>query len=1075
NGAATISASGGTPSFTYAWTPSGGTAATATGLAAGTYTCTITDANSCTHVQAVTITQPVAALNATSNTHTDILCKGNSTGVAGVNVTGGTTNYTYNWSGGTITTGQATPTASGLAAGTYTCSINDANNCTTSLVFNITQPANSLAVSSNTQTPTGCGTATGTATVAVSGGTGVDTYTWAPAPGGGQGSPTATGLSATNYTVTVHDNNGCPITQAYTIVPAGGPGATLSAVANAKCNASCNGTATVTGTGGTGAGTYTYSWTGGAGTAATATGLCAGTYTCTVTDANNCPITKTVTITDPAVLTASVGSQTNASCNGSSTGSATVSVTGGTSSYTYAWSGGTITTGQGSPTASGLASGTYTCNVTDANNCTTSQQFIINQPTLVTITPASTQTGCGVFTGTATATAGGGTPGYTYTWSPAPTGGQGTPNATGLGAGAYTVTVNDSKNCSKQSIYNISTAGGPTASLSSSANPGCNAACTGTATVQANGGTGAFTYSWTGGAGTAPTANNLCAGTYSCTITDANNCSIVQTVTLGQPAALSVSPSQTNALCNAGASGTATATVSGGTTNYSYSWSPSGGNGATASNLAAGTYTCTVNDANNCSTTQTYTITEPVVLAIAPSQTNLTCNGNNSGTATALVSGGTSSYTYAWAPSGGSAATATGLASGSYTCTVTDAHGCVTTQAYTLTQPATLTATGNPVSATCNLNNGTATVTPTGGSGTYSYAWSPSGGNAATASGLAVGNYTCAVTDSLGCNTSVTLSIINTGSNPVASVSPAGSTSFCQGSSEVIAATGGGNYSWNTGATGNFISVTAPGTYTVYVSNSCGIDSAKVNVTMNPLPVPVITGNTTFCKGDSALLVASGGTTYSWSNGFTGSTQYVYTSGVYTVTATNTCGSTSTSATVTVNSVTANFGESVDSGYYPLPVIFTDSSSSTANGWSWTFGDGSTSTNQNTNNTYASSGTYTVTLIVTSAAGCTSTLSKVIVVRDTPSWIIVPNVFTPNGDGVNDILQISSAGIVEFNAVFYDRWGAILAELKAPGAGWDGRTQGGVMVSNGTYFYILHAKGDDGKVFNLTGFVELIN
>jgi gliding motility-associated-like protein len=480
-------------------------------------------------------------------------------------------------------------------------------------------------------------------------------------------------------------------------------------------------------------------------------------------------------------------------------------------------------------------------------------------------------------------------------------------------------------------------------------------------------------------------------------------------------------------------------------------------------------------EANNCSTAQIYTITEPAALSIAASQKNLSCNGNNSGTATALVSGGTSSYTYAWTPSGGNAATATGLASGSYTCTVTDANGCSNTQAYTITQPVTLTTTASPVPATCNLNNGSATATPAGGSGSYSYAWTPSGGNAATANGLTAGTYTCVVTDSLGCNTSVTVSVANTGSKPVASVNPTGATSFCQGSSEVIAASGGGTYSWSNGSTGNFISVTAPGDYTVYVSNSCGIDSAKVHVTMNPLPVPVITGNTSFCKGDSALLVASGGSSYSWSNGFTGSTQYVYTSGVYTVTATNTCGSTSTSATVTVNSVTANFGASVDSGYYPLPVIFTDSSSSTANTWSWTFGDGSGSSNQNTNNTYTTGGIYTVTLTVTSAAGCTSTLQKIIVVRDTPSWIIVPNIFTPNGDGVNDILQISSAGIVEFDLVFFDRWGVALAELKVPGAGWDGRTDGGVMVSNGTYYYILRAKGDDGRVFNLTGFVELIH
>ena len=151
--------------------------------------------------------------------------------------------------------------------------------------------------------------------------------------------------------------------------------------------------------------------------------------------------------------------------------------------------------------------------------------------------------------------------------------------------------------------------------------------------------------------------------------------------------------SQTNLACNGGTNGAATVLASGGTAPYTYSWSPSGGTSATASGLSAGVYTCTVTDANGCSATRSFTLTQPVVLAAAASsQTNLACNGGTNGAATVLASGGTTPYTYSWSPSGGTSATASGLSAGVYTCTVTDANGCSATRSFTLTQPVAVTA-----------------------------------------------------------------------------------------------------------------------------------------------------------------------------------------------------------------------------------------------------------------------------------------------------------------------------------------------------------------------------------------------
>ncbi|MCG2610446.1 T9SS type A sorting domain-containing protein, partial [Flavobacterium sp. SM15] len=121
-----------------------------------------------------------------------------------------------------------------------------------------------------------------------------------------------------------------------------------------------------------------------------------------------------------------------------------------------------------------------------------------------------------------------------------------------------------------------------------------------------------------------------------------------------------------------------------------YSWSPSGGTAATASGLAAGTYTCTITDANSCQTTQSFTITEPSAFNITNSHINVSCNGAANGSATVSVTGGTGAYTYSWSPSGGTAPTASGLAAGTYTCTITDANSCQTTSTFTITQPAIL-------------------------------------------------------------------------------------------------------------------------------------------------------------------------------------------------------------------------------------------------------------------------------------------------------------------------------------------------------------------------------------------------
>ncbi|MEO5642878.1 MAG: PKD domain-containing protein [Bacteroidia bacterium] len=964
NGSATVVPSGGSPGYTYAWTPTGGTAATTSGRCAGTYTCTITDANGCSITKTFNITQPTAVTATTATT--PVLCNGGTTGTASVTASGGTPTYTYSWS----PSGGTGASATGLAVGSYTCTITDANGCSITRTISVTQPT--VITATSTTVNATCGNPNGSATVTPSGGTPTYTYSWAPSGGT---SATATGLLAGTYTCTITDANGCTITSSVTIVNAGSPTAAISASTNILCFGGNNGSATVTATGGTSP--YTYAWAPSGGTSATASSLIAGSYTVTVTDANGCSTTATVTLTQPPVIAATAVS-TPALCNGGTTGTATVAASGGTPSYTYLWapSGGT------GATATGIGAGTYTCTVTDANGCTRTATVSVTQPTAVTATISNTPVLCnGGTTGTASVTASGGTPAYTYAW--APSGGTGSV-ATGLAAGSYTCTITDANGCS---ITKTITVTQPTVITATSTT--VTATCgnpNGSATVTPSGGTPTYSYSWAPSGGTSATASGLVAGTYTCTITDANGCTITSSVTIvnaGSPtAAISAS---TNILCFGGNNGSATVTASGGTSPYTYVWAPSGGTGTTASSLIAGSYTVTVTDANGCSTTASVTLTQPPVLAATAVSTPVLCNGGTTGTATVAASGGTLAYTYSWAPSGGTAATATGLAAATYTCTVTDANGCTTTATTTVSQPTQLTATISTTPVLCNGGNtGTATVVATNGTPGYTYSWAPSGGIAATATGLTAGTYTCTITDANGCM--ITSSITVTQPTAIALT-----TSFVQstcgnpnGQASVVATGGTPTYSYSwapTGGTGSTATGLTAQVYTVTVTDANGcVTTATVNVPNAGSPTATITASTNVsCFGGNngdATVTGSGGTppyTYAWSpTGGTGQTGTGLIAGSYTVTLTDANGCSATAsviiteppmltATATSIPVLCNAGNTGNAtvigagGVTPYSYL-----------WAPSGGTGSTAPN-------LFAGTYTCT--VTDANGCTTTAS----------------------------------------------------------------------------------------------------
>ena len=466
----------------------------------------------------------------------------------------------------------------------------------------------------------------GFASVAVKDGKPPYSYSWST----GDTSFNVSGLAAGTYTVEVTDDLGRVVEESVTITE---PTEIVLAetIKNVSCNGQNDGEISITVTGGRFP--YVYQWSNGKKTNSIS-GLAPDDYTVMVTDANGCVQEKTFTITEPDVLVASVGNQTDVSVYGGSDGAGTINVTGGTEPYTYDWTPSVSST----DTASNLKAGTYTVLITDANGCTATQQVDITEPVppyQVVLVSQSDATCNGANDGAITIDVTGENPPFKYLWSPS---GKTTSSISGLSAGEHTVTVTDDKGEKVIETFTILEPTAITAIIEEVSNVTCNGNNDGSATVTATGGEGAFTYLWSNGETTAK-ANNLKAGSHFVLVTDANGCQVTENVTIAEPAALVVTASsQTDVSCNGQSDGAITVTTAGGDAPYNYSWS-NGQAGATLNNLSGGAYTVTVTDANGCTATQSFTIVEPAVVYPPVAVNQGFCNNSNATLADMVVTG----------------------------------------------------------------------------------------------------------------------------------------------------------------------------------------------------------------------------------------------------------------------------------------------------------------------------------------------------------------------------------------------------------------------------------------------------
>lgn len=473
-----------------------------------------------------------------------------------------------------------------------------------------------------------------------------------------------------------------------------------------------------------------------------------GTYYAETKKLSTACVSSRVPVMLTAVSTPVISATPKRACFGQTNGSITTSISGGTAPFSYTWN-----VGQTTSTLSNIGAGNYTVVAKDINNCADTLAVVVPVSADISLSLTPTQVLCnGGSNGVVAAVASGGSGTLTYLWSNAAT----TSSITGLPIGTYSVTVTDAVPCSVSGTITIT----QPAALSASGvetDKSCSDKNNGSIDVTVSGGKTPYTFNWSNSLGTAEDVIGLSAGSYAVTVTDANGCTTTLTKTIASPSALFAPATVTPVACFGQSTGTISISATGGNSGYTYLWAD-GSTGATRTNLPAGSYVLTLKDSKNCQKDTTIVVSQPAAaLSLSSTVTSVGCFGASTGAVDLSVTGGTSGYTYLWS----NAATTqdlTALAAGSYTVTVTDSKGCISTLNNVVTQPQKLAVTGVITDVMCTSNarasNGSIALTVTGGTTAYTYSWTGTPAYSSTGmnpSAVPAGTYTVTVTDSKSC------------------------------------------------------------------------------------------------------------------------------------------------------------------------------------------------------------------------------------------------------------------------------------------------------------------------------------
>lgn len=756
------------PSFTYTYLWSTGASGPLNGsapppilgLSAGVYVLTITELQTGYQFFDFVVVSEPAPLTLTA-TLTDVSCHGQANGAIDLTVSGGTPPLNHQW---TDPQGNVLGNAAdlvGISAGTYQVAVSDANGCTASRGFVITQPLAPLSVQANGQDLSCFLANDGSVSATAFGGTPPYAFDW---NNGQHSTPQVNGLSAGTYALVVSDANGCTATASVGLTQPNALQLTGS-INDALCADSASGFIDLTVSGGSGG--YQYQWTNSQvimGSQEDLGPVPADAYAVTVSDGNGCQTTGTFTVSEPAPV-AVAAAITAVACAGQNSGAIDLTVSGGTPGYQFDWTSPAGTSLPDTASLANLAAGTYSVRITDGNGCTRPEAYVVAEPAIpLSATAAVTDVAChGEASGSLDLSLQGGTPPYQVLWN----NGQSGLSLSQLPAGSYSATVSDSNGCLTTPTYVIAEPAAPLRASAQLRHVGCYGQRDGVIDLTPTGGTAPYQFAWSNTryalSRDSEDLDSLVADAYRLRLTDANGCVWRDTLTISQPPPLTLTFDATDIHCHGEATGRIDLAIEGGVQPYAVSWNTGAASEDLAS-LPAGTYGVTVRDANQCLRRDSIRLREPAApLSGQAALTAVRCPDGQDGRIACEAQGGTPPYQYQWS-TGAQTPTVGSLPAGRYALTITDEAGCTWQDTLALSQPDAfvLSADIEPVSC-ADARDGRIDLRVTGGTAPYRYRWADPRfvlyGEAADLRNAPGGRYTVAVTDSLGCRTQRTFDL----------------------------------------------------------------------------------------------------------------------------------------------------------------------------------------------------------------------------------------------------------------------------------------------------------------------------
>jgi|GEM_PF-1349399 len=811
--------------------------ASLSGLAAGNYCVTIIDTNGDQANACFEINDPASAIDISAAVSPQTIPGANDGSVI-LTVTGGDAPYTYNWNGPNVNNIDTKDIAN-LTEGTYTVNITDARGCVQTRSYFVETVGEALTIDSGaTQVASiSCfGEADGAINAAVFGGATPYTYSWSGPNGYTATSANISGLASGSYQLTVTDaNNETAVSVQFFVAE---PSAPLSASANITDESAPgqnNGGVVITVSGGTPG--YTYNWNNNNFTAENF-GLTSGTYTVTVTDTRGCTLVESYVVSteaDPLVIDAQGSTVNGVRCFGDSNGSISPVVNGGLPPYSYNWG-----PEGNTQDISGLSAGQYNLTVTDQNGTMAIQTFLVPSPTQLDIVvgPVVPESANGN-DGSIQVTVSGGTPGYTFAWTNNSGFFSTAEDISGLVEGNYMLLVTDANGCQDQAIVTL----GAILSIQNKfeTDVDCFGECTGEIDVVVQGGQAPYLYNWAGPNGFSATTQDLgdlCAGTYTITITDNAGQQVFSTCRIDEPLlALTIADNPTIINEIVPNDGSINITVNGGTAPYSYQWS----NQATSEDLTglkAGSYRVTVTDANGCIVISPEYEIERIPLPLRIENVNITdpiCNGDCNGAVSLQIVGGDAPYTITFEGQGSQTLSSTNptfsideVCAGIYEFLVVDANGTEASQTIELVDLPAIVINAVLTPELTGMD-GAINTTVTGGQAPYAYNWAPSTLPATPdQENLSAGLYIVTVTDANGCEEIESFVIDNEIQPLVIEETPVISQIDCFGDTNGsidITVTGGVmpyNFAWSDGQDTEDAIGLGAGSYTVTVTDANG-------------------------------------------------------------------------------------------------------------------------------------------------------------------------------------------------------------------------------------------------------------